>query len=140
MLAYRLPEEEVDLSPSSHWAHPTLEMHLKPEDGPVMVMVEYQIELSQSEQFASAIDELRRLRLRDGAIRWGLFRDAAEPSRYMEYFVVESWAQHVRQHQRLTQEDKTIEDRVRAFHQGVGLPLVSHFIAASAVRPEEQDS
>ena len=56
-----------------------------------------------------------------------------EPSRYLEYFVVESWAQHVRQHQRLTQEDKTIEDRVRAFHQGVGLPRVSHFIAASAV-------
>lgn len=140
MLAYRLPEQEVDLSPSKHWADPTLEMHLKAEDGPVMVMVEYRVEMNQSEPFASAIDELRRLRLRDGAIRWGLFRDAGEPSRYLEYFVVESWAQHVRQHQRLTQEDKTIEDRVRAFHQGVGLPRVSHFIAASAVRPDEQDS
>lgn len=140
MLAYRLPEEEIDLSPSRHWADPTLAMPVKPEDGPVLVTVEYKIKMSQAKQFVVATDELRRFRLREGARHWGLFRDTEDPSRYLEYFVVASWAEHMRQHQRLNQYDKKIEDKVRAFHQGEGLPLVAHFISAVNTEPEEQDS
>jgi hypothetical protein len=66
---------------------------------------------------------------RDGAIRWGLFRDPAEPDRFVESFVVESWAEHLRQHARGTESDRDIEQRVLAFHIGDGQPAVTHLIA-----------
>ena len=52
---------------------------------------------------------MRRIRRRDGAIRWGLFEDAATPGRYIETFVVESWAEHLRQHERVTISDRETE-------------------------------
>lgn len=82
--------------------------------------------------FAAAASELRRIRRRDGAISWGLFHDAAEPERYVESFVVESWVEHLRQHQRVTVADHEVTGRVRAFHLGPEPPRVSHLIAAEA--------
>src|SRR5438093_10320224 len=77
---------------------------------------------------------LRNLRLRDGAINWGLFRDVADPSRYVETFVAESWAEHLRHHERVTKHDKEIEDRIRTFHIAKAAPSISHFIGASISR------
>ena len=75
-----------------------------------------------------AAHELSRIRRRDGGRQWGLFRDLAEPARYIETFQVESWAEHLRQHERVTVADRAIEDRVRAFHVGGNPPAVSHFL------------
>jgi len=63
-------------------------------------------------------------------IYWNLFRDTAEPGRFVETFIVDSWAEHERQHGRLTKADREAEERVQRFHLGK-LPLkISHFIAA----------
>ncbi|MGC8657589.1 MAG: MFS transporter, partial [Desulfomonilaceae bacterium] len=67
---------------------------------------------------------------RDGARRWGLYNDVTDPTRYVETFIVPSWAEHVRQHSRFTVGDKRIEDRVRSFHIGPEPPMVSHLIHA----------
>jgi len=34
---------------------------------------------------------------RDGAIRWSIWHDTADPGRYVATYVVESWAEHLRQ-------------------------------------------
>ncbi len=68
-------------------------------------------------------------RRRDGARRWGLFRDTADPGRLIETFVVESWVEHLRQHERVTMVDRELQTQVRAFHVGDTPPRVSHFIA-----------
>jgi hypothetical protein len=73
---------------------------------------------------------VRRQRLRDGAFRSGLYTDPADPNRYVETFVVESWAEHLRQHERVTVSDRVAEDRARAFHIGDAPPATSHFIYA----------
>ena len=73
---------------------------------------------------------VRRIRRRDGAIRWGLYEDAAIPGRYLETFVVESWAEHLRQHERVTVSDRDMEALAQAFHQGPEPPKVTHLIAA----------
>jgi hypothetical protein len=73
--------------------------------------------------------ELARVRRRDGAVEWGLFRDAADPARYLETFIVESWAEHLRQHERVTAVDRAVQERAVAFHLGPGRPPVSHLIA-----------
>jgi hypothetical protein len=80
---------------------------------------------------------LHLVRRRDGAIRWGLFSDTADPGRCLETFVVESWAEHLRQHERFTMADRLAEEQVRTFHIGDGPPKVSHLISVYAV--DEKD-
>ena len=73
--------------------------------------------------------EMERIRQRDGAIRWNLLRDTADPQRYVESFVTESWADHLRQHERITEKDREIEERAQAFHLGPNPPKTTHLIA-----------
>ncbi len=128
---YRLlPGKDIDMTPSLHWPIPQVTADVGPDDGPVLVEIEYLIDPTKAREFEYATQELRNLRLRDGAIRWGLFRDVADPSRYVETFVAESWAEHLRQHERVTKSDKEIEDRIRTFHSGKAVPVVNHFIGA----------
>jgi len=61
-----------------------------------------------------------------------LFHDAADPERYVEWFMVESWVEHMRQHHRATVADQEVSERVRAFHLGPEPPRVSHLIAAES--------
>ncbi len=100
------------------------------EHGPILVTVEYQIDPKDASHFAQAMRALRLIRRRDGAIYWGLFRDTADPARFIETFVVESWAEHLRQHERITLADRIAEERVRAFQIDGKPPLVSHFYYA----------
>ncbi len=67
--------------------------------------------------------------------RWGLYNDSAVPSRFVEIFVVESWAEHLRQHERVTVADREIEDVVRAFHIGQAPPIITHFLYARGAAP-----
>ena len=66
------------------------------DEGPVMVTVEYQIDPARGRRIREVMQQTRRARLRQGALSWGLFRDAAVPGRYVEYFVDESWFEHQR--------------------------------------------
>jgi MFS family permease len=121
---------ELDTRPSGHWPEPILVIERHEEHGPVLVTVEYLIDPPKGREFARAMQLMRTIRRRDGAIRWGLFEDAATPGRYIETFVVESWAEHLRQHERVTISDREIEERAFAFHQGADPPKVTHWIAA----------
>ena len=73
--------------------------------------------------------EVKRILRRDGATRWGLFADPAKPGHYVETFLVESWAEHMRQHARVTNEDRIAQDLVRSLHAGDSPPVVTHLIA-----------
>jgi MFS family permease len=121
--------EELDLEPSLHWSEPTFVSEPRPEDGPVLVTVEYMIEPERAEAFMAAMKEVKRILRRDGAVRWGLFADPARPGYYVETFLVESWAEHMRQHARITNEDRVAQDLARAFHVGDSPPVVTHLIA-----------
>ncbi len=139
MFLYPLPRtEDLDLSPSLHWPQPNIVVEPHPEQGPVLVTVEYRIEPQKAADFAEAMEGLRKIRRRDGAVSWGLFQDMAEPTRYLETFVVESWAEHLRQHERITVADRAIQERVHAFHSGPEPPLVSHLLSGSE-RPRQED-
>jgi len=130
---YRLQTGDgLDLTPSMHWHEPTVVNQPDLEDGPVLVTMEYHIALEHARDFAHAMRAMRVIRRRDGALRWGLFTDAAAPGRYLETFVVASWAEHLRQHERMTVADRAIENSIRAFHAGEDPPTVSHFISAYA--------
>jgi hypothetical protein len=76
---------------------------------------------------------MRDVRMRDGAIRWGVFQDAARRNHFVETFVVESWIEYLRQRERLTASDKIVRDRVWSFHQGPSAPKISHMIYARQI-------
>ena len=130
---YRLPPVDGgDLTATLHWDEPVVARQPRPDDGPVLVLIEYRIAPEQAREFARAMRVLRLVRLRHGAFRWGLFGDTADPGRYLETFVVESWAEHLRQHERMTVGAREVRNRATAFHIGDAPPIVSHFISAYA--------
>jgi hypothetical protein len=63
-------------------------------------------------------------------VSWGLYRDTADPWRWVETFVAESWGEHLRQHARATMADLATEAAARRYHRGDGLPAVAHFVHA----------
>jgi MFS family permease len=120
---------EVDLTPSMHWPAPIVSRAFEQDRGPVLVTVEYRIDPAQRQPFLAALDRLGHERRRDGAYRWGVFEDAADPARFVETFLVESWLEHLRQHERVTNADRVLQSEVRRF-QADGEPKVTHMIAA----------
>jgi MFS family permease len=132
-LIWRLPEGPIDVSPWEHWPAPAFGA-VAPAltDGPVLVTVEYAVDPPQEAAFLATMQEYQRTRRRDGASRWGIFQDSEVPDRFVETFLVRSWAEHLRQHARLTQADREIEARVQSLTRGT--PVVRHLIYA---RPRE---
>jgi MFS family permease len=122
--------DDVDFEPAPLPPVPMAVNEPHPEDGPVLVTVEYRINPLDAGNFTPAMRELRRIRRRDGAMRWGLFEDVAKPGRYVETFVVESWAEYLRQQDRSIIADHRVRERVRAFHMGDLPPVVSHLVYA----------
>jgi len=127
----------LDLTPSVR-PEPVTVIDPEPDDGPVLVLIRYRVDPARAEEFATAMRAMRRVRRRDGAYRWGLFEDVADPDCFVETYVVRSWAEHLRQHERFTAEDLAVRDRVRSFHLGEDPPAVSHFIHPDATASQRR--
>ncbi|WP_157271722.1 MFS transporter [Azohydromonas aeria] len=125
----KLPAGESDLEAARHW--PDAEMvHAAPaERGPVMVQVEYRIRPAERAEFLAVLRRLGEARRRDGAFAWGVFEHTADAGRVVEWFLVESWAEHQRQHRRVTRADAGVQAELLRFHTGEGKPAVGHWIA-----------
>jgi len=120
---------DLDLAPSMHWPEPLIDQQVSHDRGPVMITVEYLIDPARGADFVQAMQHAGAERRRDGAYAWGIFEDAAQPGRYLEYFLVTSWLEHLRQHERVTHADADQQAEVRGFHIGDAPPKVSHFVA-----------
>ena len=96
-----------------------------------MVIVEYSLAAERNrDEFLAALERLSHERRRDGAYAWGVFEDTATKGRFVETFLVESWLEHLRQHERVTNADRVVQDRL---HQLLaGAPTVTHYVAAEA--------
>ena len=122
--------EGLDTAPSRHFPHAAVAWEPEPEDGPILVEIEYRIDPRRAHEFARAMRAVGRIRRRDGAVRWGVWCDTTDPSRYVETFVVESWAEHLRQHARATVADREVEERARSYHVASRPPKGTHYLFA----------
>jgi MFS family permease len=123
-------EVQFDLTPVSHWGEPELSIEPDP-NRPVLVSVEYRVARENHDAFRDAMQRLGRSRRRTGAERWGLYQDAAEPDRFVENYLVDSWEEHMRQHyERQTALDKEIQERALALTENGDNPPVRHLIFA----------
>ena len=134
---WKLQAAGADLAPSMHWPAPILTHEIEQDKGPVLVTIEYQIEPGNRDAFLTALEELSQERRRDGTFDWGVFEDTAQEGRFLETFFVASWLEHLRQHQRVTNVDRVLQDEVYRFHL-VGKPKVGHLLAAESVRSRRQ--
>ena len=106
---------KLDLTPTLHWAAPVVVGDVDRDEGPVLVTIEYTIDPVHADEFLRAAHALHALRRRDGAVSWGIYRDAEDPRRYVETFVAPSWIEHLRHHERVTAADREIEALTRGF-------------------------
>jgi MFS family permease len=132
---YKILQGPVPDHTPYQWKNPAPQLagDSEPSAGPVRVSVDYVIAVEDYAEFTKAIHELRGVRLRDGAIRWGIYRDAMNPERLNETFVMESWLDYLRSRERMTAQDEAIRERVYGMHRGDGRPKVSHQIYAREV-------
>ena len=100
-----------------------------PEAGPVSVEIAYRVRPDQVDAFLDEVVQLRAPRKRDGATLWRVYRDLADPARYVERFIVTSWADYLHQRARATLADQDLEARLLAYLLPGEQPTLQHYIA-----------
>lgn len=113
-----------DLSPSKAFQPPR---HSQPEEGRVVVHIEYLINPAKARRFRTLMQESRRSRMRQGALSWRLLHSMERPERYIEEIVDESWVEHLRRFDRITASDVALRERKLAFHVADTPPRVTRF-------------
>jgi MFS family permease len=123
----------VDLTPSMHWPVPVVTHEIESDRGPVLVTVEYRLTSEKDRNaFLTALERLAHERRRDGAYAWGVFEDTAENGRFLETFLVESWIEHLRQHERVTHADRVLQEHIHRLLEH--MPAVRHLISVEPDR------
>jgi MFS family permease len=116
-----------DFVPAGDWPQPQLAADTSPI-GPVLVSVEYHAVEGHAEEMVAALEAARFSRRRTGATSWRVWQDAADPNRVVEQFVVASWDEHLRQHERVTVHDQDRLDRVEALTDPKHATKVTHWL------------
>jgi MFS family permease len=119
----------LNLRPAGKWPMPEVSLDTSANNTPVLVTVQYQIDREHVGEFVSEMQRMEAIRRRDGALQWGLFVDPAGRGGYIEEFLVESWLEHMRQHERFTVSDQQVQQRILAMHKGDSAPRVTHYLA-----------
>ncbi|MCX7628737.1 MAG: MFS transporter [Geminicoccaceae bacterium] len=117
-----------DLGPARGLPDPSPTLSFDPEEGPVLVQVEYRVDPTRARAFVAAMDELGHIRKRNGALRWRLFQDTDDPEHWVETFVVADWVEHLRLARRTTEADREVERKAAAFDRK-GAPIVRRLVA-----------
>jgi MFS family permease len=122
---------EADITPSAHLAELAPTIQPLPDDGPVLIQIEYQIDPSRRREFLRAIQAVGATRRRNGAASWRVYRDISAEGRFVERFVLTSWSEYVRLRARMTVADRRVQERAEALHSS-GAPLrVSRLIGVN---------
>jgi MFS family permease len=116
-----------DLLPAGDWPAPSLGGD-DPPGGPVMVTVEYRPHQGRDDELIAALEDARFSRRRTGASAWRMWRDASDPNRIVEQFVVASWQEHLRQHDRITRRDQERLDKIRSLTDPAQPTKVTHWL------------
>jgi MFS family permease len=131
LLMWRLrfhPGTSLDFVPSIHWPEPIVTRDLETDRGPVMITVEYRVPPENRDVFLTAVFKLAEVRRRDGAFDWGLYEDATRDGRFVETFLVDSWMEHLRQHERVANADRLLQDAINRYQIG-GVPRITRIVA-----------
>jgi MFS family permease len=108
---------------------PELASTLALDRGRVLEGVRYRIDPGDRAAFLVAMADVRRVRLRSGALWWRLYDDVAHPELWAEFWAVESWTEHLREMHRLEPADRAAIARATALHRGEEPPEASRYLS-----------
>ncbi|WP_375434330.1 MFS transporter [uncultured Hymenobacter sp.] len=125
--------ETLDFTPARLRPELVLAAEPAPDAGPIIITTTYQVDPADRPAFASLMEQLSRIRRREGAIRVGLYTDLADPTRLVEYFMVESWEEYEQLHDRgVSREEADVKALARQLHRGPDKPVVARLLAEHA--------
>ncbi|HEY0506031.1 MAG TPA: MFS transporter [Lysobacter sp.] len=140
---FRLGEAaRVDVTPSGHWPQPIVSREVAGDRGPVLVTLEYRVRLERRVEFLQLMNELGHGRRRNGAVTWGVAEDTTAPGVYLEHFVDCSWLEHLRQHERVTGDERRLQEAIHACLLDGTVPAIRHFVGGApgaALAPARDD-
>ena len=113
---------EAEVKPGFQLPELAMAVNPQPDDGPVLIQVEYRIPPKQTENFLQAIRTVEPTRLRNGAMSWRVFADLGEQGKFVERFIISSWAEYVRLRNRATIADRAAHSAIEQFQQA-GIPI-----------------
>jgi len=120
------PEEDV--MPGAKLPDLNLSAEPAPDEGPVLIQIEYMVEKEDYAEFLDAVHAVEPIRRRNGAGRWRVYRDIEREGRFIERYVIESWGEYTRSRTRATQTDRRAQEHIERF-QREGIPVrVSRYI------------
>jgi hypothetical protein len=110
---------EADVTPRLHLPDlpATTSSQPQPDDGPVLIQIEYQIDAPKRQEFLRAIRAVEATRRRNGAESWRVYRDIAAEGRFVERFVLSSWSEYVRLRTRMTMSDLELQDHAESLQR-----------------------
>ena len=123
---------EADVLPRVHLPELAIAVVPLPDDGPVLIQVEYRIEPHNRRAFLRAIAAVGPTRRRSGATSWRVFRDLGDEERFVERYVIASWAQYLRQRERMTMADSELQARAAQFQRAEVPIRISRLIGVDA--------
>jgi hypothetical protein len=124
--------EEADIVPGAKPPELTITSEPLPDDGPVLIQIEYRIDSENRSAFLKAIQAIEPTRRRNGAMSWRVFRDLAEEGRFVERYIIASWAEYVRLRSRMTLADSRLQEHVAEL-QRADVPIrVSRLIGVTS--------
>lgn len=133
-LRFSLPEfGNVNFDPSDPFREPAVALDIRPQSGPIVVEIEYDIAPEDIPAFLRLMAVRRRIRIRDGARRWALRRDLERPEIWSEIYHVPTWVEYVRHLQRRTMADGENSAQLLALHRGADRPRVRRTIERPTV-------
>jgi MFS family permease len=129
----------VNVTPSGHWPQPVLVAEIDGDRGPVLVTIEYRIALDRRHEFLRLMHVLGKSRRRDGAVQWGVAENTEAPGTYLEYFLDGSWLEHLRQHERVTESERVLQEQILALLADPARPPeIRHYVGGAPGAPLKQ--
>ena len=89
--------------------------------------------------FLAAPSRVRRMRRRNGARRWALLHDAADPEIWIERYETPTWLDYLRMRERMTIIDRQVEAEVLACHRGETQPLTRYLLSHIPATTDGED-
>jgi len=106
-------DEKADLL-----ADPEVQLSLTGRSGPIVVEIEYRVDVDNARPFHNLMQEVQLSRQRNGAYGWSIARDIADPELWIERYHCPTWLDYLRQRNRATQSERALHQRAMAFHLG----------------------
>ena len=101
----------------------------QPDDGPVTVTIEYSIAGEDREKFRALTDEIQAVCRRNGAFQCRIDESLEHPGLFRLDCTVSTWAEHLRQHMRMTIDESQVFKKASDLNSGGSKPAVRHFLS-----------